>query len=97
MKSEKWSGYDKYVVLADQCKYLSGGYEGFVNLREIMETLTLMCSKQQNTYTYNGEMYVSKLTPAEIQKIQSAFDFGTYNNSIEKLKYIFMDIGDRLF
>jgi len=37
------------------------------------------------------------LTNAEIQKIQSAFDFGTYNSSIEKLKYIFIDIGDRLF
>ena len=52
MKREKWSGFDKYVVVADQCKYLSGGYEGFTNLTEIMEILTLMCSKQQNTYTH---------------------------------------------
>jgi len=62
-----------------------------------MSTLSSMASKQSNTYTYNGEMYVSRLTPDEINKIQSAFDFGTYNNSIEKLKYIFQDIGDRLF
>jgi hypothetical protein len=56
-----------------------------------------MVSKQSNTYIYNGESYVSSLTGQEIQKIQSAFDFGTYNSSIEKLKYIFNDIGDRLF
>ena len=49
------------------------------------------------SYIYNGESYVSSLTSQEIQKIQSAFDFGTYNSSIEKLKYIFNDIGDRLF
>ena len=39
-----------------------------------------------------------KFTPsAAHDPEQSAFDFGTYNNSIEKLKYIFIDIGDRLF
>ena len=53
MKSEKWSGYDRYLVLADRCKFLSGGYDGYLNLCEIMETLNLMVSKQHNTYTYN--------------------------------------------
>ena len=62
-----------------------------------MSTLNSMAQKQSNTYTYNGELYVSKLTSSEISKIQSAFDYGTYNSSIEKLKYIFIDIGDRLF
>jgi hypothetical protein len=56
-----------------------------------------MVGKQSNTYIYNGESYVSSLTSAEIQKIQSALDYGTYNSSVEKLKYIFNDIGDRLF
>ena len=56
-----------------------------------------MGQKQSNSYTYNGETYVSKLTSSEINKIQSALDYGTYNSSIEKLKYIFNDIGDRLF
>ena len=46
---------------------------------------------------YNGELYVSKLTGPEINKIQSCLDYGTYNNSIEKLKYIYIDIADRSF
>ena len=91
------SEYENYIIVSDSCKYLSGTYPGFLRLKEMMSTLNSMVSKQSNTYIYNGESYVSSLTNAEIQKIQSAFDFGTYNSSIEKLKYIFIDIGDRLF
>tara|TARA_R100000005_G_C4988953_1_gene196702 strand:+ start:1709 stop:1999 length:291 start_codon:yes stop_codon:yes gene_type:complete len=96
MKREKWSGYDKYVVLADQCKYLSGGYEGFVNLREIMETLTLMCSKQQNTYTYNGEVYVSNLTSGEINRIQDGLDTGKYDGSFNMVRLIKAQLGIKI-
>ena len=91
------SEYDRYILLSDQCKYLRGTYPGYLMFKELMFTLGSMVSKQSNTYTYNGEVYVSSLTNAEISKIQSAFDYGTYNSSIEKLKYIFIDIGDRLF
>ena len=63
-----------------------------------MSSLSSMTSKQSNTYIYNGESYVSSLTNIEISKIQyNLTRYGTYNISIEKLKYIFMDIGDRLF
>ena len=96
MKSEKWSGFDKYVVLADSCKHLSGGYEGYVNLREIMETLTLMCSKQQNTYTYNGEMYVSNLTAGEIGRIQEGLDTGKYDASFNMVRLITAQLGIKI-
>ena len=91
------SEYENYLLVSMHTKMLGGTYPKYLKCKALMSTLTSMAQKQSNTYTYNGEMYVSKLTPAEINKIQSAFDFGTYNNSIEKLKYIFMDIGDRLF
>jgi len=91
------SEYENYLLVSLNTKMLRGTYPHFLKCKVLMSTLSSMASKQSNTYTYNGEMYVSRLTPDEINKIQSAFDFGTYNNSIEKLKYIFQDIGDRLF
>ena len=91
------SEYEKYLLVSDQTKMLRGTYPHFIKCKSLMSSLNSMVSKQSNTYIYNGESYVSSLTNPEIQKIQSAFDFGTYNNSIEKLKYIFNDIGDRLF
>jgi len=91
------SEYERYILVSGGTKMLRGTYPHFIKFKTLMSSLNSMVSKQSNTYIYNGESYVSSLTNPEIQKIQSAFDFGTYNNSIEKLKYIFNDIGDRLF
>ena len=91
------SDYENYLLVSQHTKMLGGTYPKYLKTKSLMSSLNSMVSKQSNTYIYNGESYVSSLTNPEIQKIQSAFDFGTYNNSIEKLKYIFNDIGDRLF
>ena len=91
------SDYENYLLVADKTKMLGGTYPKYLKTKQLMSSLNSMMGKQSNTYIYNGESYVSSLTNAEISKIQSAFDYGTYNNSIEKLKYIFIDIGDRLF
>ena len=91
------SDYENYLLVADKTKMLGGTYPKYLKTKQLMSSLNSMVGKQSNTYIYNGESYVSRLTNSEIQKIQSAFDYGTYNSSIEKLKYIFIDIGDRLF
>jgi len=91
------SDYENYLLVADKTKMLGGTYPKYLKTKQLMSSLNSMVGKQSNTYIYNGESYVSSLTSAEIQKIQSALDYGTYNSSVEKLKYIFNDIGDRLF
>jgi hypothetical protein len=91
------SDYENYILVSQHTKLLGGTYPKYLKTKTLMSSLNSMVGKQSNTYIYNGESYVSSLTNAEISKIQSAFDYGTYNSSIEKLKYIFIDIGDRLF
>ena len=91
------SDYENYLLVSQHTKMLGGTYPKYLKTKALMSSLNSMVGKQSNTYIYNGESYVSSLTNAEISKIQSAFDYGTYNSSVEKLKYIFMDIGDRLF
>ena len=91
------SDYENYIVVSQHTKMLGGTYPKYLKTKALMSSLNSMAGKQSNTYIYNGESYVSSLTSAEIQKIQSALDYGTYNSSVEKLKYIFNDIGDRLF
>ena len=91
------SDYENYILVSQHTKMLGGTYPKYLKTKALMSSLNSMVGKQSNTYISNGESYVSSLTNAEISKIQSAFDYGTYNSSVEKLKYIFMDIGDRLF
>jgi len=91
------SEYDRYILLSDQCKYLRGTYPGYLMFKELMFTLGSMVSKQSNTYTYNGEVYVSRLTNAEVQKIQDAIDTGKPTSHLNKLKYLCVDLGIRAF
>jgi len=66
-------------------------------MKEIMSVLNQMAGKQSNTYTYNGEVYVSRITNSEIDKIQSCLDTGVYTSQFDNLKYICVDIGVRSF
>tara|TARA_R100000742_G_C4219154_1_gene43402 strand:+ start:98 stop:391 length:294 start_codon:yes stop_codon:yes gene_type:complete len=93
MKLSSISDYEKYILLSAGTKLLHGTYPAFLRLKELMSSLTQMASKNSNTYTYYGELYVSRLTNPEINKIQECLDNGVHNSSFEKLRYIFVDIG----
>ena len=87
------SAYECYVLISDHTRIIRGTYSGFVKFQILMSALNHMVSKQSNTYTYNGELYVSRLTNPEISKIQECLDTGVYSSAFEKLKYIYVDIG----
>ena len=91
------SDYEKYILISEHSRFAVGTYPAFIRLKELMSTLNSMAGKQSNTYTYNGEVYVSRLTGSEINKIQECLDTGVYSSAFEKLKYIFVDIGRRDF
>ena len=93
MNNRGFSDYEKYILVSQHSKYVLGTYPNFLKLKEVMSTLNQMVSKNNNTYTYYGELYVSRLTNPEISRIQSCLDLGDYNSSLEQLKYIFVDIG----
>ena len=88
MKREQWSGYSKYLVCADASKFLTGSYTGYTNLMELIKELSQMVGKQHNTYTYNGETYVSNLTSTEINTIISCLETGTFNSGLDKIRHL---------
>ena len=67
MKLESTSDYEKYVVLSNYTKMFLGTYPNFLKLKELMRSLNQMVSKNSNTFSYNGELYVSKLTTRDKQ------------------------------
>ena len=87
------SDFEKYILVSENTKLLHGTYPAFMRLQELLGSLNQMVKKNSNTYTYYGELYVSRLTNPEISRIQSCLDLGDYNSSLEQLRYIFVDIG----
>ena len=65
MKLESASAYEKYVILSNYTKMFLGTYPNFLKLQELMRSLNQMVSKNSNTFSYNGELYVSRLTGPE--------------------------------
>jgi len=91
------SDYEKYILISEHSRFAVGSYPSFIRMKEVMITLNRMSQKQANTYTYNGEVYVSRLTNSEIDKIQNCLDTGVYTSQFDKLKYICVDLGVRSF
>lgn len=93
MENTQLSDYDKYILVSSRSKYTSSTYTNFLKLKEVMSTLNQMVSKNNNTYTYYGEVYVSNLTTPEINRIQDCLDTGVWTSSFEKIKHICVDLG----
>ena len=87
------SDYENYILVSDVSKVTVGTYPNFIKLKEVMSTLNQMVSKNNNTYTYYGEVYVSNLTGPEINKIQDCLDTGKWTSSFDKIKHICVDLG----
>ena len=95
--NHKRTEYENYILISENCKYIQGTYPGYLMMKDLMFTLNQMVSKQSNTYTYNGEVYVSRITNAEVQKIQDALDTGKATSHLNNLKYLCVDLGVRAF
>ena len=93
MNNRGFSDYEKYLLVSEHSKWALGTYPNFLRLKEVMSTLNQMVSKNNNTYTYYGEVYVSNLTTPEINKIQECLDTGKWTSQFEKLKHVCVDLG----
>ena len=97
MNRAQLSDFEKYLLVSDRTKLLHGTYPAFIRLKELLGSLNQMVKKNSNTYTYYGELYVSRLTNAEVQKIQEALDTGKPTSHLKNLKYLCIDLGVRAF
>ena len=87
------SDYEKYLLIADRTYRLSGGYQGFVNFREVLKLIRTMFSKQTTTYEYNGNYYTSKITIGEMGTIINSFDLATYRRGFNLIRSVSNQIG----
>ena len=88
MKLSQYSEYEKYLLVSGNSKVLSGGYQGFVNLREVLQIIRTMFSKQTTTYEYNNNWYTSKITIGEMGTILNSFDMAHYRKGFDLVKLV---------
>ena len=72
MKSDKFSGFDKYTVLADNAN-LKFGYEAFLNFKILVAFLNQIALKEGDTFLHNGTIYKKKIASSEARSLLDGF------------------------
>jgi len=72
MKTNKFSDYENYILLADSSE-LHMGYESFLRFKEVLPFLNQMASSNGDDFLYNGTIYKKKITSGEARKLLDGF------------------------
>jgi hypothetical protein len=74
MKMNRYSDYEKYIVMIDgtysSIRGARLGYEAFLDYKKVLEALEAI-SKGEGTYSYNGDIYKRPITSARASQILS--------------------------
>ena len=88
--------YEKYLILASYEPALSGGYQGYIGIRDVMNVIELMSQKQNTSYLYNDKFFESSLTIGEVNTILDCWNDGTYRTGLKKVKLVANQMGVRI-
>tara|TARA_R100000742_G_C4236102_1_gene56671 strand:- start:65 stop:349 length:285 start_codon:yes stop_codon:yes gene_type:complete len=72
MKTNKFSDYENYILLADNSE-LSMGYESFLRFKDVLPFLNQIASTNGDDFLYNGTIYKKKITSGEARKLLDGF------------------------
>ena len=65
-----WSGYAKYLVLADKAGVkLRGDYLSYQDFNLVTSIIERLAKSDNNTYSYDNNIYKRKITSAEAKSI----------------------------
>ena len=89
MEKNKWSEYDKYLVLSDNSNCVLGGtYTHFLNFKKVLEVVKNIAHSDKSSYLHDGNIYTRKITSAEAFKIVKNVTDGIWSEHTWKMKLI---------
>ena len=91
MEKNKWSEYDKYLVLADNSHgkhKIKDNYESFINYKIVMDVINRIAFTDKSTYSYNNDIYKKKITSEDAKKIINNVSECKWTHNTAKLKIV---------
>ena len=85
MEMKRWSGYDKYVVLADRSgsRGLQTGFTAYLAYKKVVEAINMIANKKGDSYMYDGESYSKLITSSKAYSILKGLDECRYSSDIK--------------
>ena len=97
MKKEKWSDYDKYIVISDKANcVLTGTYECFLNFRKVMEIVKNIAHTDKSSYLHEGNIYSRKVTSTDAKRILENVLDCKWTGTISQMKLIASQLGVKI-
>jgi len=97
MEKNKWSEYDKYLVLSDNSNCVLGGtYTHFLNFKKVLEVVKNIAHSDKSSYLHDGNIYSRKVTSTDAKKILLDVMDCRWNNTTKQLKLIASQLGVRI-
>ena len=86
MKMEKWSEYDKYIVLTDRATVpLKPDFTGFMTFKTVKKILEIISNSDKSVFLYEGQIYNKPITRTEAQNALDNIYNCKYNSAIKKI------------
>ncbi len=75
MEMKYWSGYAKYIVLADRAGVrLKGDYLSYQDFKIVAGIIERLSKSDNSSYSYDNNIYKRKITSAEAKSILTNID-----------------------
>ena len=89
MENQKWSGYDRYIVLSDKSEgKIRSTFESYLNYKKVMEVLHSISYTDKSTYSYDNTIYNKKITSEDAKKIIHNVGECRWTSNTAKMKII---------
>ena len=87
MEMKRWSGYDKYVVLADRSGScgLQIGFTAYLAFKKVLEAINMIANKKGDSYKYEGELYSKLITSSKAFSILKGLEECRYSSDIKRI------------
>ena len=68
MKKNRYSEYENYILLADNCG-INSNYRSFLNFALVRKFIKQIANVGSDTFNYEGNIYNKKITSSDAQRM----------------------------
>ena len=89
MKKNKWSDYDKYIVLSDKSfGKLNGTYSAFLNFKKVMDVVREISKSDKSSYLHDGNIYTRRISSTDAKKILLDVSECRWNHNTSEIRIV---------
>ncbi|MBC8428302.1 hypothetical protein H8D04_00320 [bacterium] len=78
----RWSGYDKYIVMTDRVVGTRQTYPAFLEFRRVKNALTQISKDDSGIYLYDGDTYKRPITQSRAAHILEKIELCKWDDDI---------------